>query len=186
MCDIVGRLLALGSAIWLVSDQIFDVLTTKLFYEIAVNKTDETYPFKHAFMYGKGEYIKGEYIKESAYFFASAGAMLLPIPIGMACVMGYQIYENFVRCWNMSCCNNICCNSFFTCLSAFTFLPFYLIWAFIISLLVPLSWIFAPFLHFIQALFALFGVKPEETDLPIQVCYRGYNFFHVIIDMCNY
>ena len=99
MCDIVKGVFNLLSALWLIADMIFDVLTTKAYYDAAVEISKTQNPFHSCFMYGppdqnsEDEYFcdGGNHIQESAFFFASISSMLLPIPIGMITVIAYKM-----------------------------------------------------------------------------------------------
>ena len=79
MCIWVTGTLDIFSSLWLIADMIFDALTTKCFYEAASLVSEEDYPFHHRFMYNNSGY----HYPESAFFFASAGSMVLPIPIAI-------------------------------------------------------------------------------------------------------
>ena len=161
----------------------FDALTTKGFYDAAVEKSKTNNPFNICFMYGppnqnspnspnQNQYnfhCDGEYIHESAFFFASASSMLLPIPIGMIIGMIYMMYKYITDMRstvnrNVKACKG-CCDCFLLVVVG----PFTIIPAILASLLIPLAWIISPFLHFIQALFSLLGARPQSNNYPIQV-----------------
>ena len=195
LLDIFLRLCTLFGSLWLIGDQVSDIFNAKSYHKLAMERNgnvrfyDSEFPYLHqeggeivsslneicsqkslSSLENSNVYANKVLFQEACFFYASAGAMMLPIPVGIILVFSFLIYDysSNLRRWPNDCCSNECCGIFVPVLS----LPFTFIVSIVFSvLLVPIAWIFAPFLHIARALFALFGAKPVGNNSPIQVEY---------------
>ena len=144
------------SSLWLVADMALDCVTTAGYYSkafsAAKNRTD----------YNIRETV------EFPFFVASIIALILPTVIGgifLWCYMSF--YTKKVKKVDMGCPDWIdlyddCCCS---CLCSFS-----IVTAPLCILGFGIIWIVSPVLHFIQAVFSMFGVQPVGgRDFQIQV-----------------
>ena len=188
LLDIFLRLCTLSGSLWLIGDQVSDIFNAKSYHEFVMAMFDSP-PSRGEIVSSLNEicsqkslsslensnvYANKVLFKEACFFYASAGALILPIPVGIILVFSFLIYDysSNLRRWPNDCCSNEgcgkCCGIFIPVLS----LPLTVIVSIIFSvLLVPIAWIFSPFLHIARELFALFGAKPVGNNSPIQVKY---------------
>jgi len=162
MLDLSQRLFTLIGALWLIGDLLSDIVNTKKYHDMATEVNgDVPFYYPHKFLYNESD--GRVLLKESCFFYASAGALVLPIPVGLVLVLIFFLYDysrNLKR-WPIGCCSNECCGQFCGISLSIVLLPLTFILAISLSfLIVPLAWIFSPFLHISRALFALFGAKP--------------------------
>lgn len=171
MCNRIKGLFDVFSSLWLIVDMVFDIITTKDFYDAAKRVSGESYPFDNKFVYrdvrnsdyvnfspGSGTKVAQDQLNfypEAAFFYASASSMLLPIPIAIISVTIWTMIMMIRSLYHKQCGLLLC-----LLLGPFTLLP-----ALLAGLVTPLAWVISPILHFIQALFCLFGVRPgDETN----------------------
>jgi len=162
MLDLSQRLFTLIGALWLIGDLLSDIVNTKKYHDMATEVNGDV-PFYNPYKFLYSENDTRVLLKESCFFYASAGALVLPIPVGLVLVLIFFLYDysrNLKR-WPIGCCSNECCGQFCGISLSIVLLPLTFILAIFLSfLIVPLAWIFSPFLHISRALFALFGAKP--------------------------
>jgi len=162
MLDLAQRLFTLIGALWLIGDLLSDIVNTKKYHDMATEVNGDV-PFYYPYEFLYSENDTRVLLKESCFFYASAGALVLPIPVGLVLVLIFFLYDysrNLKR-WPIGCCSNECCGQFCGISLSIVLLPLTFILAIFLSfLIVPLAWIFSPFLHISRALFALFGAKP--------------------------
>ena len=152
------------SSLWLVADMALDCVTTAGYYSkafsAAKNRTD----------YNIRETV------EFPFFVASIIALILPTVIGgifLWCYMSFYTKKvkkvdmgcpDWIDLYNDCCCSRLCSFSIVTaplCILGF-----------------GIIWIVSPVLHFIQAVFSMFGVQPVGgRDFQIQV-YLIHQYFH--------
>ena len=204
LLDIFLRLCTLFGSLWLIGDQVSDIFNAKSYHELAMERNGYVpfYDSEFLYLHPQGEKIVSSLnesslqktlpslehsrlyenkvlFKEACFFYASAGALMLPIPVGIILVFTFLIYDysSNLRRWPNDCCSNECCGKCCGIFVPVLSLPFTFIVSIIFSvLLVPIAWIFSPFLHIARALFALFGAKPVGNNSPIQAEY----FFRLI------
>ena len=167
--NILQRIFTLLGSLWLIVDLVSDIVNTKQYHDMAfLLNGNQPYYDPRRFLYNES----GELLKEAEFFYASAGALILPIPAGLILILIFFIYDyskNLTSC-TVKCCSIKCLGKFCGVLLSILLLPLTFIIAIILSfLIVPIAWIFSPFLHISRALFALFGAKPAGDTGPIQV-----------------
>ena len=172
MLDLGQRLFTLIGALWLIGDLISDIANTKQYHDMAT-ELNGNIPFYDQYKFLRNENDSSVILKESCFFYASASALVLPIPVGLVLVLIFFLcdYSRNLKRWLTGCCSNKCCGNFCGISLSIIFLPITFIIAITVSILiVPIAWIFSPFLHISRALFALFGAKPAgESSIGAQV-----------------
>jgi hypothetical protein len=188
LLDIFLRLCTLFGSLWLIGDLVSDVFNAKDYHELATmcNGNHPFYDwrfldreegktslnFTENCLKKASDSFGNNVVIEAVFFYFSAGALILPIPVGIILVLIFFIfdYSSNLRRWPINCCSNECCGKCCGIFVSVLSLPFTFIVSIIFSvLLVPIAWIFSPFLHIARALFSLFGAKPVDIDSPIQV-----------------
>ena len=161
--NLLQRVFTLLGSLWLIVDQVSDIVNTKHYHDKAFELNGN-----QSFLYDES----GDLIKESWLFYASGGALILPVPTGIILVLIFFIYEysaKLTRC-TITCSSNKCFGKCCGVSLSILLLPLTIMVAIIVSfLIVPIAWIFSPFLHISLALFALYGAKPAGDSGPIQV-----------------
>ena len=163
------RIFTFLGSLWLIIDLVSDIVNTKQYHDKAFKLNgNESFCKPSAFLYDES----GQLLKESWLFYASGGALILPIPVGIILILIFFIYDHsadLTRC-TTTCCPNEgcgkCCGGF---LSIFLCPCNFMIAIILSFLIVPIAWIFSPFLHISRALFALYGAKPAGDSGPIKV-----------------
>ena len=156
MCNRIKGLFDVFSSLWLIVDMVFDIITTKDFYDAAKRVSGESYPFDNKFVYrdvrnsdyvnfspGSGTKVAQDQLNfypEAAFFYASASSMLLPIPIAIISVTIWTMIMMIRSLYHQQCGLLLC-----LLLGPFTLLP-----ALLAGLVTPLAWVISPILHFIQ------------------------------------
>ena len=167
--NLLQRIFTFLGSLWLIIDLVSDIMNTKQYHDKAFQLNgNESFFNSSAFLYDES----GQLLKESWLFYASGGALILPIPVGIILIFIFFIYDHsadLTRC-TTTCCPNRgcgkCCGGF---LSIFLFPCNFMIAIILSFLIVPIAWIFSPFLHISRALFALYGAKPAGDSGPIEV-----------------
>jgi len=157
MCNYLKSLIDVFASIWLIGDMILDGITTWEFYKTAAMATgdysnfEESHPnpFDWDFLYP----WRNQTINiEAGFFYASLGAILLPVPMGILIIAFYYSFKFLYYLNEKHCALTVFCG-------IFSLFPGIL--ALILAVLVmPVVWVISPFIHFAQVMFALFGVKP--------------------------
>ena len=167
--DLLQRIFTFLGSLWLIIDLVSDIVNTKQYHEKAFQLNgNESFFNPSAFLYD----ASGQLVKESWLFYASGGALILPIPAGIILILIFFCYDystSLIRC-TTTCCPNECCGQ--CCgvsLSIFLFPCNFMIAITLSLLIVPIAWIFSPFLPISRALFALYGAKPAGDSGPIEV-----------------
>ena len=153
MCNRIKGLFDVFSSLWLIVDMVFDIITTKDFYDAAKRASGESYPFNPKFVYrdvknsdyvnfspGNGPKDQLNFYPEAAFFYASASSMLLPIPIAIISVTIWTMIMMIRSLYQKQCGILLC-----ILLGPFTLGP-----ALLAGLVTPVAWVISPILHFIQ------------------------------------
>jgi len=162
------RIFTFLGSLWLIIDLVSDIVNTKQYHDKAFQLNGNKSFFNpSAFLYDES----GQMLKESWLFYASGGALTLPIPAGIILILIFFIYDHsasLTKC-TTTCCPNKCCGKCCGVSLSIFLLPCNFTIAITFSfLIVPIAWIFSPFLHISRALFALYGAKPAGDSGPIK------------------
>ena len=167
--DLLQRIFTFLGSLWLIIDLVSDIVNTKQYHEKAFQLNgNESFFNPSAFLYD----ASGQLVKESWLFYASGGALILPIPTGIILISIFLIYDHsasLTRCTTTCCPNNCCGKCCGVSLSIFLFPCNFMIAITLSFLIVPIAWIISPFLHISMAFFALYGAKPAGDSGPIEV-----------------